>query len=842
MRSPRSKRISASATSQLTVRYVTALVAVAVLLVACQALTHSWRGAGAALHGATLLLLLGAGLFVFRPAARRIGATVAELSDARDELHEKNVVLQSVIDRVSDVLWSTALDPEGSGQVTFVSPSCLEVYGYAPERFYEDPRLWLDLVYEEDRAGALRVMREAERLRRPVTATYRIRTASGRTKWLEDTMRPTFGENGELVGMQGTVRDISRRKRVEEALRQSEQNYHGLFQNAHDAIIILDPHGEIVLDANERACEMYGFPASELVGMSLVAISRDVDGGRQRVDEIMSRGVRLEFESVQYRKDGSEMFLQINASAVEFNGRTAIMSINRDVTDRRRAESELRAAKEAAETASRAKSEFLANMSHEIRTPMNGVLGLTELVLDSDLAPGQRDYLEMARASAESLLTIIDDILDFSKIEAGKLTLDSVAFGLREMVGDTLSMLEPRAGEKGLPLALRLAPDVPAAVLGDPVRLRQVIINLVDNAIKFTERGEIAVTVAREQSAAGEARLRFSVADEGIGIPADKQQLVFDAFTQSDGSTTRRFGGTGLGLSISSKLVAMMGGTIWVESEVGRGSTFHFTASLGDVAGEAVPLRDAGVAPAPAAGPPRRLRVLLAEDNRVNQRVAGDLLMKRGHEVVIVGDGQKAVDAFGRERFDVVVMDVQMPEMDGFAATASIRAAEAAAGKRTPVVAMTAHAMAGDREKCLEAGMDAYVTKPLKMREFVETVERAAAVAPAATRRRRAACVELDEETAREVAGLFLEEAPNMLRDIREALGRGDAAGLRKAAHTLKGAVGYLDATAFETALELEELGRAGDLGGATGVCARLDAQILDLNRALASGGRAAGD
>ncbi len=506
----------------------------------------------------------------------------------------------------------------------------------------------------------------------------------------------------------------------------------------------------------------------------------------------------------------------------------------------------LRAARRIAELATVAKSEFLANMSHEIRTPMNGILGMAGLALSLDCSPEQREYLGILMGSAESLLTILNDILDFSKIEAGKLNIDPIEFRLRDCVDGAMKTLALRAGEKGVELACRVLPDVPDAVVGDVVRLKQVIVNLAGNALKFTERGEVIVEVSAEEILDDSVLLHCSVTDTGIGIASEKQQSFFEAFTQADGSITRKFGGTGLGLAISSQLVGMMRGLIWLESEQGKGSVFHFSARLGrwqptdtpprvkleglrilvvddnetnrlileetlrqwnaepvmassgvealrmaseggfslvlldrempEMSGDEVAVRlnalgenrrppivllssaaapidmarrrelgiarclmkpvkqsdllesivyvlerrsddGAGVAIEEGQAP---LRVLLAEDNAVNQKLAARLLERRGHTVTVVSNGRLAVEALDRERFDVVLMDVQMPEMDGLEAAALIREKEKATGIRIPIVALTAHAMTGDRQRCLSAGMDAYISKPIRPAELFE--------------------------------------------------------------------------------------------------------------------------
>ena len=537
---------------------------------------------------------------------------------------------------------------------------------------------------------------------------------------------------------------------------------------------------------------------------------------------------------VRYRhRDGSSVWVRCRGLAVrnERGEPIRLLGCHTDVTALKRAEedlqrqaAELRDARDAAERANQAKSIFLANVSHEIRTPFNAVIGTTELLGDTGLTPVQHEHLDAIRESAEALLDIINDILDFSKIEAGKLVSEQVPFRLRDRLENLVKSLAPRLHGRPVAMVSDVAPDAPDALVGDARLLRQVLANLLSNAIKFTARGEIVLHVRRQELTDDAVTLEFAVADTGIGIPQDKQRVIFEEFVQADASTTRQYGGTGLGLAIASRLAGVLGGSIGLESEPNRGSTFHFTARFGlGAAGGVETRRDRE----PIVGL-RPLRVLLVEDSVANQRVATGMLERVKHTVRVVTDGAAAVEACAAERFDVVLMDLQMPRMDGYEATRAIRRREQEQGApRTPIVALTARASMGNEALCLSAGFDGYLPKPYRSRELLDAISAQVegteqAVAPAAPAGFSAPAARLDWDAAleavdgdRELLGKvidgFLGQQPALLAELRGALAAGDLPVVKRVAHTVGGSLRlFQGARVVALANDLEDRCRAG--------------------------------
>ena len=563
---------------------------------------------------------------------------------------------------------------------------------------------------------------------------------AGRKMYVQVMKTPIFDSQGEVIGVQGLFWDVTARKSAEIAMRESEARKRAIFEAAMDCIIFIDQDGRIV-EFNPSSERTFGYSRVEVIGQEMTDVFVPA-GSRKRFrgnllgyssEGKMGSMLGRRLETPMTRKNGDEFAAELFTQPIPLDpGGTGFAVFIRDITQRKMQEDALRKAVEAAESANKSKGLFLANMSHEIRTPMNAIIGMTEFVLDTQLTTEQREYLVMVLESSNSLLALLNDILDFSKIEAGKMDLEELPFNLRQWLAESTKSMAFRAKQKDLFIRCVIDPTTPDHLLGDPHRLRQILLNLLSNAIKFTERGGITVKVSPSRLDEGSVLLLFQIRDTGIGIPPEKCKTIFQEFEQADNSTKRRFGGTGLGLSICRRLVDLMQGRIDVKSVANEGSVFYFTARLGlrdnlvSTLEESLPEESA--AGTTAAAVPS-LKILLAEDSPMNQRLASGLLERKGHRVVVAADGKQAVEMFQRESFDLVLMDVQMPEMDGFEATVAIRAAEDR-GRHVPIIAMTAHAMKGDRELCLEAGMDDYLAKPIRASELYKII---AAYAPAGT-------------------------------------------------------------------------------------------------------------
>jgi PAS domain S-box-containing protein len=621
--------------------------------------------------------------------------------------------------------------------------------------------------------------------------------------------------------------------------------------------------GGAITYANDKFCQISGHQREEILGQNHRMIKSECHP-RAFYDDLwqtVSAG-RVWHGDICNRKRSGELYW-VSSTVVPLmdeDGQIAqYIAIRTDISERKEAESALIRAKEAAEQANRVKSDFLANMSHEIRTPMNGIIGMTELTLDTDLSAEQRDHLNMVKTSADSLLHIVNEILDFSKIEAGRMDIESIEFSLSQMLRDSTASLVVRAKQKNLELLLQVAPDVPDRLIGDPGRLRQVIVNLVSNAVKFTHEGKIEVAVSRIKANLGaQAELGFSVRDTGIGIAKEKFDVVFDSFSQADTSTTRKYGGTGLGLTISAQLVALMGGgRIGLESEVGQGSTFHFKLRLSVGADDAImtalgePLQP-GVPLIPRHSlreTRRKLNLLLAEDNVVNQALAVRLMQKLGHTVTLANNGIEAVQHWQTGGFDAILMDIDMPLMNGYEATERIRAHELATGGHIPIVAMTAHAMRGARETCLQHGMDAYLAKPIDTEALWRALdglmsERGAVLAQTLPLPQTLIVADFDaarqamdddRDLFEEIVQLFLRDAPVHMQHIRDGLAHGDSSTVLHSAHTIKGMVGIFAAErSVQAAAQLENLAAQGDLtAGAIVAASELEAAMSELRMAV---------
>jgi len=520
------------------------------------------------------------------------------------------------------------------------------------------------------------------------------------------------------------ARDISNRKAAEQALKASEEKFRSVFNNAKDGIILLNKdEGLKIVEINDEACKLLEYSREELLGKTPYFFdkNREDPGRLDFIDNKLSANGTYKFEDIHITKSGRAVPVEINIHRFLLNNQCYELFMIRDISERKRNEEKYIRAKEQAEAANRAKSEFLANMSHEIRTPLNVIIGMIDLTLETELSPEQRNNLQTAKLCADSLLSIISDILDFSKMEAGKLTIEQVNFNFKELLEQTLKIHKLAACKKGLDIGYYLDPDIPECLVGDPLRIRQVLNNLIDNAIKFCDRGKVALEVKKTPFDNPEVQeLIFAIKDTGIGISAEEQKKLFKPFSQLDGSITRRFGGTGLGLAISKQLIELMGGKIWVESTKGKGSTFSFILKFksGKTNKDIIPPVEFHQAELQ-----KPLSILLAEDYFTNRLVLVQMLANKGYKVDLAENGVRVLELYKQNEYDLILMDIQMPVMDGIEAVKRIREMEKGTDKYTPIIAITAYALQGDKERLLAMGIDDYLSKPIDMLELYEKIE-----------------------------------------------------------------------------------------------------------------------
>ncbi len=719
------------------------------------------------------------------------------------------------------------------------------------------------------------------------------RRKDGTHYWVDSTIVPFMNDQGHPVRYISISTDITARKEIEQKLQEQGEFYEYISETLGEGLYVQDINGRCTY-MNSEAERLLGWTRAELISKPVneILYKQTTDGhlllGQDFHPTLGTKNkVGSHYDDQHFvRKDGTVFPVEFSSQTIMRGGVVdSVVVAFQDITERKKNEEKLRQAKNVAEQANKVKGQFLANMSHEIRTPMNGIIGMTELALGTELNHEQRECLSLVKSSASELMHIINDILDFSKIESGKMNIEIVEFSLEQLLCDTIKSFAVRAHQKNLTLLLDVASAVPHRMLGDPGRLRQVIVNLVGNAIKFTEYGEIEVAVQRLDNVREKhANLRFNVRDTGIGIPRDKFKTIFKSFSQADSTTTRKYGGTGLGLTISTQLIRLMGGKIGLESKLGKGSSFHFILNLPIIADNALPqnqhaaqFRELGISgsmmkpvsesnlqeaiTAALVEPPqqleslimrhslrdtrRKLNFLLAEDNAVNQKLAVFLLEKSGHKVTVANNGIEALLHWHNGQFDAIFMDVDMPEMNGYEATRRIRKEEQASGAHTPIVAMTAHAMQSMRGECLLHGMDGYLSKPIDTEALWRELDRVTQCIKKDTDKKVMPSVQLavadfskarqtmDEkrELFEEIVCLFLAGTPPHMQRIKEALTQGDADTVLHSAHSLKGMAGTFAAERTMHALAIVEQ-RVGQQGLEEAVM-ELDASLSELQATI---------
>jgi PAS domain S-box-containing protein len=802
----------------------------------------------------TLFLLVGTVISGLTESLHRMRRRIV----ADEALRESEQRWRSLADALPQLVWSAGPD----GACDYFSTQWTQHTGI-PEADLLGWQ-WLNVLHPDDREPTRKLWTDSVAGRGAYDVEYRVRRLDGEYRWFKTRGVPIRDSEGGIFKWFGTCTDITTSKQLEEKLRQANTRLDLAVRGSNVGIFEVDLRDGEYIGGRAHFINVWeqlgNQPPDSSADSTAESTAWMASLHRDDRDRVLSE-IRAQMTSaandyhVAYRarhRDGSDRWMLARGTIIrDESGKAVRVTGSRvDVTDLKQIENELRQAKEAAESANRAKDEFLANVSHEIRTPMNAIIGMTELALDTPLTNDQRQILKTVKSAGDNLLGLINDLLDFSKIEAGKLELDISEFSLGAALSDTLRALKVRADAKGLDFSWDVRPEVPDLLVGDAGRLRQVLLNLVGNAVKFTDAGKVSVRVDFADAARdGLIALRFTVTDTGIGIPQEKQQRIFRAFEQEDTSTTRKYGGTGLGLTIADRLVALMGGSISVESEPGKGSTFAFTARFSlpseraDTVG-ATPQEGDTATQEPLPSQAEPLRVLVAEDNDFNAQLIEQLLIRRGHLVSLAQDGRGALALLlGDLTFDLLILDIHMPELDGFDVTRAIRRRELETGGHLPVIALTARSRSEDRDKCLAAGMDEFLTKPFRAEDLWTVMDRAlglrrtsnainneASPAGAALDRSTilAACGG-DESLLRKMCHSFRERIPKYLATVEDALRQQDAPRLRDSAHKICGMIAAFSAVAGDVASKLEQTSARGDLEECRPLVERLVTLALSL-------------
>lgn len=752
-----------------------------------------------------------------------------------------------------------------------------EMLGYHPSEISPDLNAWEQMIHPDDLSYVRKRLDAHLAWEAPLyEAEFRMRSKTGEWKWVHSRGQVVeWDADGRVLRMAGTHMDVSERKLFERDLKRQRALLYSLIDSIPDLIFYKDLKG-VFLGCNPAFGKFVGFHRQDVVDKTDYDLfpKEMADFFREQDRLMLSTGrPRSNEEWVDY-PDGRRVLLETLRTPYfgPYGEILGLVGISRDVTERKEMQEELKRAKESAEKANQAKSEFLAGMSHEIRTPMSGVIGMADLLMETDLDPEQKKGLELIHSSAHSLLTIINDILDISKIEAGKIELESIDFDLRAVLRDMNSLMAIKAAEKSLTYRCVIAPDVPSLLRGDPGRLRQVLINLIGNAVKFTAAGGISLEVSCKSEDERKVRIGFVITDTGIGIPEDQVERLFEKFTQLDMSTTRKYGGTGLGLAISRQLCQMMGGEIHVESEMGKGSRFHLTVLLGkqgqpaEASAGSAPAAQGGPGPRPGTARPRKAPasgdsvILLVEDNETIQLVSLGLLKSLGYAADLAQNGQEAIQALEKKDYRLVLMDMEMPVMDGYAATEAIRGEDSPVrDPDVPIIAMTAHAMQRDLDRCLAVGMNGYLTKPVKKQDLstiletylgVEDLDAAEAGDPLETAEETQAAGDIfDEAGIRDrlddsddliqvVMRSFVESFPERIEELIQAYESRDGEHIRRVGHNMKGSSSTAGATAImRTAMAVEDAGKAGDMQVIPACIDRIKSDFVKLKKLLTDGG-----